>query len=180
MDWFNNDIKKYLGRGERILFSRRTDSRMLIFCGTFLSIFLAIFFTAFISIFAVAVRGEGLFENGIFMPVAILSALLLAVLFRTLIYLNKKSYHFVLTSRGIYSISGLLVKSVKFVSYNRITDVDVRRGMLALKFDTLTIGVSTASGGNINKETGRQQAELEIMDISDYEAVLKYIMGKIK
>ncbi|MDR1726721.1 MAG: PH domain-containing protein [Acidobacteriota bacterium] len=89
-----------------------------------------------------------------------------------------RSFHFVLTQSGVYSIGGLLFKHSRFVPYGRITDAEVRRGLLSQLIDTASIGISTA-GGTRSARGNSSPFEITISEVVDYREIRRAILQKV-
>lgn len=110
----------------------------------------------------------------ILLPVFLTIALVVAAVK----FMRNDSARYIVTNSGVYAIYGLLKKNVKYVPYKKITDVQVSRSLVEQIVGTGSVGVSTASGGNI--VNGKHLNELTIMGVADYKKIKEFIFKKIK
>ena len=93
--------------------------------------------------------------------------------------LHYKSYKYVVTSRGVYEIGGMLFKHAKFIMYAKITDTILKRNVLDLIFGTATIGVSTP-GGTRSSSGNSQPYEARFKHVPDYKKLRDLINKSLK
>lgn len=87
-----------------------------------------------------------------------------------------KGMHYVISQKGLYYISGVLFKKIKFIPYSKITDIGLHRGMLEVAlYKTGSIGISTA-GGTSSLEN---PYEIQFRYLDDYKKVRDLISEKM-
>lgn len=179
MDWVNDNWKKYLEKNDEVLLHTVVDDMVIKIDSVLGAIFISLFFGMWAFMASLAITQD-------FITCGLISAivfLICSVFAGSFINLSFKAIHYVLTTKGVYKISGLIYKHVKFVPYNRITDAEMTCGLIGHICNTANIGICTASG-NIHSYYSRggmiSQNEIDIKGIKEYEKVRQLILGKIK
>lgn len=188
IDWFNKNLADYIDAKEQIIIDTRKNARVYLYSSLLKSLFISLFLTFFISQlvymgifwmnFGVASGVESGFSVD-FTFVAFLFMVLYMLSF-LLIYNNQRSIRYVLTNCGIYKITGLVFKRVKFVAYNQVTDVKMSRGPIERMFGAGSIGVGTASGNVVGNGYIYSKNELDIESVDDYNNVKEIIIKQRK
>lgn len=178
MDWFNKDWKKYLEKGDKVLFHTVID-KSVVKADSWLIAFIVGLFPGFWGFLVSFVQWENIFVS---LYLGFVCFALIGLLVRFLLGMALNATQYILTAKGVYKVSGLINKRIKFVPYKRITDAEMTRGIIGHIFDTANIGICTASG-NMNvyvRGTQFSQNEIDIRGIKDYKKVRQLILGKIK
>ena len=178
MDWLNINWKKYLEKNDKILLHTVVDNRVSKIDSLLLAVLFGLIFGCWC--FGVLMAFSGNFLMAVF--VALICFLISGLVVGMFIVATFKATHYVLTIKGVYKISGLIYKHVKFVPYNRITDAEMTRGIIGHICDTANIGICTASGNiqSYSRNGMVSQNEIDIKGIRDYEKVRQLILGQIK
>jgi uncharacterized membrane protein YdbT with pleckstrin-like domain len=163
----NTNWRTYLKSGDKV-FSHTKVNKSISLCQSFLR---AAIVAALLSAWVIA---YGLQTEQVMSTVAIIS--ILAGVFS---YAHRQSFHFILTHSGVYSIGGLIFKTVKFVAYTRITDATIQRGIFEQIFNLGSIGISTA-GGTKSYGGHSQPYEIVISSVSEYQKIRQEIFKKMK
>lgn len=175
MDIRNKLWQKFIRKGDKALMCLEPEQRFCAWCTVFFSLFFLYFFgilgTVLGMFFGIA---AGTTVGTI---IGVVVAVLLFVLTVISIYLHYRSKKYVLSDKGIYVISGWLLKSVHFVAYNQIVDVELKRGVSDMLSGAGCVLVDTASGNVVN---GTSTAELSVAGIADYEEIYEFILGRVK
>ena len=178
MDWLNKNWKRYLEKNDEILLHTVIDDRVIkiesILGAMLVSLFLSGWsFGAFLAFFC---------DITVSVPVAFVVFLMCCILAKSFISMSFNAVHYVLTSKGVYKISGIIYKHVKFVPYNRITDAEMTCGIIGHICNTANIGICTASGNvqTYSRSGMISKNEIDIKGIRDYEKVRQLILSKIK
>ncbi len=139
MDFFNNDYKKFLVAGDKILHHIQQDDSYKKF---------SVIIVALLSTFLLTLPVIGIsFKLLHIHPFLILFILLIIFVLQVVVLeMSYTSKHFLITENGIYNISGLLSKYVKFIPYKKITDTSLTIGFIQGIYDVGTIHISTAGG----------------------------------
>jgi membrane protein YdbS with pleckstrin-like domain len=114
-----------------------------------------------------AIESAGSILAGAFLLIWILGAL------------RSKSFKYVVTSRGLYQIGGIVFKHSKFVAYGKITDTTLKRGLVDLVLGTGTIGISTA-GGTRSAQGNSQPYEVRFRNVPDYKKLQELVHKGLK
>lgn len=170
-DWFNNDLSDYIDKKEKVVVDVRKNDKICIFSSFILSLFFSAicgFLGAFVDI-----------------GLAIFTLLSSFFLFIWLIYNSQRSTRYVLTTCGIYRITGLIFKRTKFVAYNQITDVSMSKGPIQSLFGAGSVGVGTASGnvvGSVSDGNGAIYSinELDIESVDNHKQIREIIIKNRK
>lgn len=178
MNWLNEDWKNYLEKGDKVLFHTSIDKSVVNVDSWLVAIIFSLFFGVWCFGFSFIQLGSGFMATCIGILFFVLFCLIIKICYSA----TLNAVHYVLTSKGVYKISGLINKRVKFVPYKRITDAEMTRGIIGHMFDTANIGVCTASGniGFYSRGTVFSQNEIDIRGIKEYKKVRQLILGKIK
>ncbi len=170
MDFFNKNYKKYLDKKEKILLHIQ-QAKSFTFLHVFGVFLLTFFMATFFAIFVIAklkIRGFFPFKFGLCIS-----------LFASIIsYLRYKGVQYLITENGIYKISGVLNKKIKFVPYKKITDNALSINMFEAMFGVGTINISTA-GGTRSYRGNSQPYELIIRHVKDYNKTNQLITKHI-
>ncbi len=167
MDWLNKNWRKFIRQDDDVIFCSEREIQVCACVAFFVGMVLMLIF---------GMWGWGLehitkwIVNGLILAI-------LDVLVAVAIYMYNRSFKYVLTEKGIYEISGWLLKSVTFVSYGRITDVHMSRGLLDAFCKTGSVHVDTASGNTVE---GTSVPELSIDGVAEYEEIYNFILSKVK
>ena len=169
MDFFNNNYKKFLVAGDKVLYHTKQDNSYKVFFTIMMTLLLTIWTSPII---------VSLSAIGKFYPPLIIFLLILSFTIQfsviEMIYISK---HFLITENGIYKISGLLNKQVKFIPYTKITDTSLTIGFIQNFYDIGTINISTAGGTTRNTYS---PYEASITNIKNFKKVNDMIMSKLK
>ena len=176
MDLLNNDLSNYLNKKERVVFDVRVNDKI---CK------LNAFIIAFVLMAFVSVAPAFFLEGFVLFITLICWVVFVFSIFFKLVYMLKRSVHYVLTDCGVYKIKGLLFKSVKFVGYDKITDLSISIGPIEQIFKVGSVGIGTASGnvfGSIQNGNGiiTSMNELDISGVDEYKEIKEYITKKMK
>jgi uncharacterized membrane protein YdbT with pleckstrin-like domain len=166
MDFMNAGWRSYLKAGDKVLSHVQTSESLAAF-----KAFLWCAVLTVVLCFAALVEGLGLGVLAMCAAISIFGGIL--------IYARARSFHFVLTQSGIYSIGGLISKTARFVAYNRVTDAAVTRGILDQIFNSGSVGVSTA-GGTKSLNGYSEPYEIVVRNVSEYCKIRQDIFKKIK
>lgn len=178
MDWLNKNWKKYLEANDGVLLHTVIDDRVISIESVLGAIFVGLVFACWSFGACIAFFGDAVIS--IF--VALIVFLMSGIIIKAFMTLSFEAVHYVLTTKGVYKISGLIYKRVKFVPYNRITDAEMTCGIIGHICNTANIGICTASG-NIQAYSRNgmvSKNEIDIKGIKKYEKVRQLILGKIK
>ena len=167
MDFLNKNYKSYLNKNEKVLLHMQQAKEFAFpyVLGRFIIAFLT--FSLF-TLWGMA-QLETKVENFPVLTISFVS-LFIAIVF----YFKYKCVHYMITESGIYKISGLLNKKIKFVSYKKITDNSLSINIFEAMFDVGTINISTA-GGTRSYSGNSQPYELVIRHVNDYNKTSKLI-----
>lgn len=176
MDWLNQKLSSYIDKKEKIVFDVRINEKMCELASVGASFLFSVVVSGLTAFLLFTVSDNYLWP----VSVGVFSFIILFVLFSRLFLLSNQSVRYVLTEHGIYKICGLIFKSVKFVAYNKITDLTMCSGPFERLFGCGSVGIGTASGGNINKETGFQLNELDIKSVNEYKKIKDFLTKKVK
>ena len=174
MDFFNNNYKKFLVAGDKVLYhTKQENNSYKYFRNTITAFFLTIWFILMSSPITISTIKAQKMSPIIFLFFALLIFIILISILN-MIYISK---HFLITENGIYNISGLLNKKVKYIPYNKITDTSLTIGFIQNFYDMGTINISTAGGTSRNTYS---PYETSITNIKDFKKVNDMITSKIK
>ena len=178
MDWLNKKWKTYLEKNDKVILHTVIDERV-IKIDSFLVSLLFGWIPAGLVLFVCLTQLDEIIVS---VFISLLVLFVVWVLFSALVHASSRATHYVLTTKGVYKIFGLLYKRVKFVPYKRITDAEMTRGIIGHICDTANIGVCTASGKITSGVDGNIVSgnEIDITGIKDYKKVRQLILGKIK
>ena len=143
------------------------------------SYFSALFISIFISFFLFGVSSVLRFPLYAFAPVVLIVFIVLVEVFVRWSYNNWK-YEFV--KEGLKIERGIIWKTYKSIPYERIQNVDIRRGIIArlLGFSTLDIQTAGYSGfGSGGRGVAMSEGHLPGVSIDDAEKIRGMIMKKI-
>ena len=174
MDFFNNNYKKFLVAGDKVLYHTKQENNSYKYLRStimafFLTIWVMLLSSAIIISIIKALKISPLFF--LFFALLIFTIQMIVV---NMIYISK---HFLITENGIYKISGLLNKQVKFIPYTKITDTSLTIGFIQNFYDIGTINISTAGGTTRNTYS---PYEASITNIKNFKKVNDMIMSKLK
>lgn len=187
VDWFNDNLSDYINKKERIIIDTRKNDKFCqlssIISGVFFTLLIMFFITVFSITIVALINGKPDFI--VTLPVAMFCLLCGYPLVSWLIYNSQRSARYVLTNCGIYQISGLIFKNVKFVAYNQITDVSMSKGPIQSIFNVGSVGVGTASGnivGSVSDGNGyiSSKNELDIDSVDNYKEIKEIIITNRK
>ncbi len=170
-DWLNTNLSDYIDKKEKILVDTRKNNGMCAIAAFGISLILS------------AICGFwGAFVGGGFAIFVFVCSLFL---FLCIIYNSQRSTRYVLTNFGIYKITGLIFKRLKFVAYNQITDISMYRGPVQRIVGAGSVGVGTASGnvtGSVVDGNGTVYSinELDIESVDDYKKIREVIIKNTK
>jgi uncharacterized membrane protein YdbT with pleckstrin-like domain len=170
MDFFNDGYKEYLKSGDRVVSMDRMDESYAIADSFVKALFVLLVFSPMWIAPAIKFR---------VMDTAILVQLVLWLAIGLVMALRYRSFHFVITQSGVYEVGGLVFKHARFVAFGRITDGEVRRGLLDHLFGTGTIGISTA-GGTKSSGGHSQPYEIRIRGVKHYSRIREMIFKNMK
>jgi len=173
MDWLNKNWKNYIKRGERVLNHVDTVPAF----GIVLAIKTFFIGLLLLGLFGLAIWLDGDSPQGFF-AIIVPIVLLVCVLWSVVRFYQMLSLKLVLTDSGVYGISGIFLKRVKYIPYKKITDVQISRNLIEQMIGVGSVGISTASGGDV--VNGRQMSELTMPGIVEYKGVSEFIFKKIK
>ena len=180
-DWFNNDLSDYIDKKEKVIVDVRKNDKICVWSGVVSALFLTLFITYFITIFSIVIGGFiGVTDEPNFAIILVLASFVFICgypLLAWLIYNSQRSTRYVLTNRGIYDIHGMFFKRVKFVAYNQITDVSIRKGPVQSFFGVGSVGVGTASGNVVGSISIN---ELDIVSVDKYKKIREIIIKNRK
>lgn len=175
MDFLNNNWKEHLKKEDTIiLHTQIAKSIIMLQC---LAVFLAGIMPFFALIFLFFIEQMAI-DFWIAIGIMALSLFADSILI-TLVYLQNKAKHFVVTNTGVYSLEGIINKNIKFVSYNRITDAAIQRDLFDQILHTGTIGISTA-GGTKSAQGFSQPYEIRVLHTDQYKKVRETIFNHMK
>ena len=168
MDFFNDNYKKFLVAGDKILYHTKQDNSYKIFFVTIIALFLTLWVTPILGV-SILIK---------FHPILFVLALILIISINiSVLEMRYVSKHFLITENGVYSISGLLNKKGKYIPYNKITDTSLTIGFIQNFYDIGTINISTAGGTSRNTYS---PYETSITNIKNFKKVNDMIMSKLK
>ena len=168
MDFFNDNYKKFLVAGDKILYHTKQDNSYKIFFITIIALFLTLWVTPILGV-SILIK---------FHPIFFVLALILIISINiSVLEMRYVSKHFLITENGVYSISGLLNKKVKYIPYNKITDTSLTIGFIQNFYNIGTINISTAGGTSRNTYS---PYETSITNIKNFKKVNDMIMSKLK
>ena len=178
MDWLNKNWKKYLENSDEIIFHTVVDDVVIRIDSLLGAMFVGLFLGGWV--FGAIFMSSGNLSMSVF--IALIVFLMSCVLINMFVKMSFKAVHYVLTTKGVYKISGLIYKHVKFVPYNRITDAEMTCGLIGHICNTANIGICTASGTmqSYSRNSMIPRNEIDIKGIREYEKVRQLILGKIK
>ena len=167
MDFLNNNYKTYIQKKDKIL-QHTTQASSFIFLYIMKVSILAFLVVNFLVILYLAELNipKKFFS---FKPSIIFS--LLIAFFG---YIKYKGIHYVITETGLYKISGVLNKKIKFVPFKKITDSSLSISLFESILNVGTINISTA-GGTKFYNGNSQPYELIIRHINDYNKINQLI-----
>ena len=170
MDFFNQNYKNYLDKKEKILLHIQQAKSF-----TFLHI-IGVFLITFglFTIFTLWAMAELKLKKHF----PVLPQLSIALVASFISYLRYNGIQYIITENGIYKISGLLNKKIKFVSYKKITDNSLSINIFESLFNVGTINISTA-GGTKSYNGNSQPYELTIRHIDNYNKTNQIITKHI-
>ena len=168
MDFYNDNYKKFLVAGDKILYHTKQENSYKIF---------SVIITALFSTFLLTLPVIGIMAPLLkIFPLFILFVLILIfVIQMAVLEMRYISKHFLITENGIYKISGLLNKRVIYIPYNKITDTSVTIGFIQNICDIGTIHISTAGG-----TAAATPYETSITNIKNFKKVNDMITAKLK
>lgn len=171
MDWFNDDLSDYINKKEKVLIDVRKNNSLCWFMTVLDSLLGAVF-----------VGALGFYFDAAMAVFAFLGSF---VLFMILVYNIQCATRYVLTNCGIYKISGLIFKRVKFVAYNQVTDASMYRGPIQQMCGAGSVSVGTASGnvvGSVFDGNGATLSvpELTISSVNEYKKIREIIIKNRK
>ena len=181
MDFFNDNWKEYVGRDEKML--AQTAIRPAVywlhsfFAALAGTVFFAMIFGPAIAIALAKAHGPA-FRNAMLAKTYPIWAALFALIW-VLDAMRNRSFKYVVTSRGLYQIGGMVFKHAKFVAYGKITDTILKRGIFDLFFGTGTVGISTA-GGTRAYNGNSQPYEVRFKSIPDYKKIQELVHKGLK
>ena len=169
MDFLNNDYKKYLNKDDKILYQTKQDDSYKCFFVFTIALFLSIILT--IHIFVMFKLAD--------LPtyISIIVGIFIFIIEVLLFDINYSSKNYLITNDGIYKISGILNKKIKFVPYKKITDTSVTIGFIQQFYKVGTINISTAGGTSRNNISAY---EISIYNIKNFKKVNDLITSKLK
>ena len=178
MDWLNKNWKKYLETNDGVLLHTVIDNRVTNIESVLSAVFVGLVFACWSFGAYTAFVGDAVISFFVALIVFFMSGIII----KTFVALSFKAVHYVLTTKGVYKISGLIYKRVKFVPYNRITDAEMTCGIIGHICNTANIGICTASGNiqTYSRNGMVSKNEIDIKGIKEYEKVRQLILGKIK
>ncbi len=172
MDFLNKNYKIFLNPKEKILLHTQQAKSY-----TFLHVLGCFIVALLFSVIFVLWAMEVLKINDNFLKVLPLS-IYISLFFAFISYLRYKGIQYLITENGIYKISGLLNKKIKFVPYKKITDNSLSINMFEAIFSVGTINISTA-GGTRSYRGNSQPYELRITHINEYNKTNQLITKNI-
>lgn len=169
-------MKTQLHPGARWLFRLRVYSGLLP-----LLFFFLYFSIAFFRFSAISNGGAGLAGSIIFLIVLIFVFVLFGEVYARMAY-NRWFYEFTNTELKIEK--GIIWKKFKSIPYERVQNVDIRRGILARIFNFSTVEIETAgySGfGGARRRNQRYESEghLPAVPLEAAEKIRDFLMKKI-
>ena len=178
MDWLNKKWKNYLEKNDKVILHTMIDERVI----KIDSFLIALIFSWIPAGLVLLLCLTQLNDIVLSVLISILTLFICFVLFGTIVRASSYATHYVLTSKGVYKIFGLIYKRVKFVPYKRITDAEMTRGIIGHICDTANIGVCTASGKITSGVDGNMVSgnEIDITGIKQYKKVRQLILENIK
>ena len=178
MDWLNSNWKKYLEKNDGILLHTVIDGRVINIESILGGMFFGLFFAGWSFGACTAFFGDIIMSAF----VALTCFLVCCIIVKAFIGMSFEAMHYVLTNKGVYKISGIVYKHVKFVPYNRITDAEMTCGIIGHICNTANIGICTASGNiqTYSRNGMISKNEIDIKGIREYEKVRQLILGRIK
>lgn len=168
MDFLNNDYKKYLNKDDKILYQTKQDDSYKHFFVFTISLFLSIILTTHMYLFKL-----------VDFPtyISIIVGIFIFIIEALFLDINYSSKNYLITNDGIYKISGILNKKIKFVPYKKITDTSVTIGFIQQFYKVGTINISTAGGTSRNNISAY---EISIYNIKNFKKVNDLITSKLK
>ncbi len=187
-DWFNNELSGYVDKKEKILIDVRKNNKICRILSIISALFIALLASCFITIFTMVVGAAAADKDPNFTGCFLLAVCVFIcsyLLFACLIYNSQRSIRYVLTNCGIYVITGMIFKDVKFVAYNQITDISMSIGPIQRIFGAGSVGVGTASGnvvGSVSEGKGSIYSidEMSIDSVDNYKKIKEIIIKNIK
>lgn len=176
MDWQNKNWRKYVRHGDEVISCSEKETQVCAWGAFFLGIVLAVFF----SLWSVGLTNmiADVFNSdavgAVCATVILVPLYIMALVSR---YCHDRSIKYVLSEKGVYKIRGWLLKSVTFISYDRITDVHMSRGFVDMICKTGSVHIDTASGNTVD---GTSVPELSISGVAEYEEIYDFILSKVK
>ena len=169
MDFFNNDYKQYLNKGDKILYQTKQNDSYKNFIIPIIAMIMSIFTTlpTFIA----------LIKTHTPIYISIILGVFIFIIQATILNLIYISTNYLITNNGIYKISGILNKKIKYVPYNKITDTSVTIGFIQQFFKIGTINISTAGG---TRRDSLSAYEISIYNINNFKKVNDLIISKLK
>lgn len=147
-------------------------------------------FFIFIYIMIVFAGSGSYFADSIIL--AFFSALLLAILFVLIIgeiyaRMSYNRYLYEITPEYVKLEHGIIWKKYTSIPYERIQNVDIRRGIIARMFGFSTVEIETAGQSGMGAYYGRRghrqyqsEGHLPAIEIEGAEKIREFVMKKIK
>ena len=176
MDRLNKNWRKYIRRGDDVFFCCEIEEQVCAWITFVFGVFFLVFF-GFFGALCSAFLADVISNVFVARAVSVVIFVPLYVMAMVAIYMHNRSIKYVLSEKGVYEISGWWLKSVTFVSYDRITDVHMSRGIIDAICKTGCVHIDTASGNTVD---GTSVPELSIAGIAEYEEIYDFILSKVK
>jgi membrane protein YdbS with pleckstrin-like domain len=147
--------------------------------------FAALFFIIFISIFlsSLLLAVFGTFGIGLMIVAIVIILVGFIVLAEVWVQMAYNRWMYEFTKEALKIEHGVIWKTYKSIPYERVQNVDIRRGILAriLGFSTLEIQTAGYSGGYYGRRGGmpRSEGHIPAVSIKAAEKIRDFLMKKI-
>lgn len=166
-------IEKFIPKKDTILAIGRTD-------GAFGGVNFFVWGVLWLLIIGLGVWGFGIADMWNVLATWYFGALGVFFVWLVWRFLRLKLTRYVLTTAGIYKITGVLYKRVQYVGYDKVFRVKVIRGLIDVLCETGAVGIFIKNPETTKFKGGVACPELTITGIQDYQYVYDFIVSKLK